>query len=402
MITKPTHVKAQELTETIHRIHLKAPQTIVFGRGKLNELGKLVMPPAWGQKAILVTGKQSAAASGALGAIQVLLTRYGVQLVPFADVSREPTVAMVDAGAKLARDVKPKLVVSVGGGSVIDCAKAIAALAVNEGSVEDYLEGVGRGLPVAHTPVPHIAIPTVAGTGAEMTKNAVIVSLEKGYKKSMRADSMVPTIALIDPLLAVTVPPSITAAGGMDAITQLFEPCVTLKRRPETTMLALEGLRIARAALMKSYEEGGNVLAREQMALVSMLGGVCLANSGLGMAHGIAAGLGALFDMTHGLACGILLPHAIRYNRAACANELSQAITAFLNQPRASVNAIDEGIAVINELNNRLCIPQDLKHLQLKEEDLKRVAKASMGSSMSGNPVPMTEESVLEFLKTIA
>ena len=402
MITKPTHIKAQELTETIHRIHLKAPQTIVFGRGKLNELGKLVMPPAWGQKAILVSGKQSATASGALGNIQVLLNRYGVQLVPFPDVSREPTVAMVDAGAKLARDVKPKLVVSVGGGSVIDCAKTIAALAVNEGSVEDYLEGVGRGLPVANTPLPHIAIPTVSGTGAEMTKNAVIVSLEKGYKKSMRADGMIPTIALIDPLLTVTVPPPITATGGMDAITQLFEPCVTLKRRPETTMLALEGLRIARMALVKCYEEGGSALAREQMALVSMLGGVCLANSGLGMAHGIAAGLGALFDMSHGLACGILLPHAIRHNRAACANELAQALTAFLNQPRSSVNAIDEGVAVINELNNRLGIPPDLKHLQLKEDDLKRLAQASMGSSMSGNPVPMTEESVLEFLKTIA
>ena len=401
MITKPTHIKAQELIEIIHRIRFSTPQTIVFGRGKLNELGKLVMPPAWGQKAILVTGKQSATASGALGTIQALLNRYGVQPVQFPDVSREPTVAMVDAGAKLAREVNPKLVVSVGGGSVIDCAKAIAALAVNEGSVEDYLEGVGRGLTVANTPVPHIAIPTVSGTGAEMTKNAVIVSLEKGYKKSMRADGMVPTIALIDPLLTMTVPRPITAAGGMDAITQLFEPCITLKRRPETTMLALEGLRIARSALVKCYEEDGNVLAREQMALVSMLGGVCLANSGLGMAHGIAAGLGALLDMHHGLACGILLPHAIRHNRAACKNELAQALTAFLNQPRASVNAIDEGIAVINELNNRLSIPPDQKHLQMKEEDLKRLAKASMGSSMSGNPVPMTEESVFEFLKTI-
>lgn len=402
MITKPTHLKAQELTETIHRIHLKAPQTIVFGRGRLSELGKLVMPPAWGQKAILVTGKQSAAASGALRNVQVMLNRYGVEIIPFADVSREPTVDMVNQGARLAREMKPKLVVSLGGGSVIDCAKAIAALAVNDGSVEDYLEGVGRGLPVANTPLPHIAIPTVSGTGAEMTKNAVIASPEKGYKKSMRADGMIPTIALIDPLLMVTVPPPITATGGMDAITQLFEPCVTLKRRPETTILAMEGLRVARVALIKCFDDGGNVLAREQMALVSMLGGVCLANSGLGMAHGIAAGLGALFDMSHGLACGILLPHAIRYNRAACTNELAEALTAFLNQPRASVNAIDEGIAVINELNSRLGIPPDLKHLHLNEENLKRLAKSSMGSSMSGNPVPMTEEAVLEFLKTIA
>ena len=402
MIAKPTHIAAQELIESIHRSQLKAPQTILFGRGKLHELGKLVMPPAWGQKAIVVTGGQSATASGAAGKVQVMLNRYGVEVIPFADVSREPTVDMVNKGAQLARDEKPKLVVSLGGGSVIDCGKAIAALAANDGPVEDYLEGVGKGLQVANPPVPHIAIPTVAGTGAEMTKNAVIVSRENGYKKSMRADSMMPTIALIDPLLTATVPQPMTAAGGMDAITQLFEPCITLKRRPETTMLALEGLRIARAALVQCYDEPGNVLAREQMSFVSMLGGVCLANSGLGMAHGIAAGLGALFDISHGLACGILLPHAIRHNRSACANELTHALTAFLNQPRASVNAIDEGVAVIGELNKRLGIPPDLKHLQLKEEDLKRLAKASMGSSMSGNPVPMTEESVFEFLKTIA
>ena len=241
MITKPTHIKAQELTEAIHRSRLQAPQTIVFGRGKLYELGKLVMPPAWGQKAILVTGKQSAEASGALKTVEALLNRYGVQVIPFPNVSREPTVAMVDEGAKLARDENPKLVVSVGGGSVIDCAKAIAALAVNDGPVEDYLEGVGRGLTVTNAPVPHIAIPSVSGTGAEMTKNAVIVSLEKGYKKSMRADSMIPTIALIDPLLTMTVPRPITAAGGMDAITQLFEPCVTLKRSRRQRCLRSRG-----------------------------------------------------------------------------------------------------------------------------------------------------------------
>ncbi len=402
MNAKPTHIKAQELTEAIHRSRLKAPSTIVFGRGKLYELGKLVMPPAWGQKAILVTGKQSAEASGALKTVEAMLTRYGVQAIPFSNVAREPTTAMEVEGAKLARDNSPKLVVSIGGGSVIDCAKAIAALATNEGPVEDYLEGVGRGLQVTNPPVPHIAIPTVAGTGAEMTKNAVIASPEKGYKKSMRADGMIPTIALIDPLLTMTVPPAITAAGGMDAITQLFEPCMTLKRRPETTTLAHEGLRLARTALVKCFDEGGNALAREQMSLVSMLGGVCLANSGLGMAHGIAAGLGALFGVPHGLACGILLPHAIRYNHTACVPELSQAVTAFLNQPRPSAGAIDEGIAVINELNSRLAIPRDLKHLHLSEEDLKRLATASMGSSMLGNPVPMTELSVLAFLKTIA
>ena len=401
MLARSIKQKTQEIIESFHANRLQVPETIVFGRNKLDSLGELAFPLAWGQKALVITGARSARHSGLLDRLTTLLNRYTISSVPFSEVGREPTCAIVDSAAALAREVKPRIIISVGGGSVIDCGKAIAALAVNHGFVEDYLEGVGKNLPVANRPLPHIAIPTVAGTGAEMTKNAVITSTEKGYKKSMRADSMIPTIALIDPTLTLGVPPHIVASGGMDAIAQLIEPCISTRRRKETTMLALDGLRYARQSLALCYEDPNNVPAREHMCMVSMISGACLANSGLAMAHGIAAALGALFDVPHGLACGLLLPHSLRYNRKACEGELATALAAFLNQDRPTGDTIDDGIAALEGLNQWLQIPQDLKYLGLSESDLQRLAEASLGSSMSGNPVPMTPESTLAFLKTL-
>ena len=402
MLARSIKQKTQEIIEAFRAGRLQVPETILFGRNKLDSLGELAFPLAWGQKALIITGSRSARQSGLLDRVTTLLNRYTITSVPFTEVGREPTVSMVDSAAELARESKPRVIISVGGGSVIDCGKAVAALAVNHGSVEDYLEGVGRNLPVANRPLPHIAIPTVAGTGAEMTKNAVITSHEKGYKKSMRADAMIPLVALIDPALTIGDPPHIVASGGMDAIAQLIEPCISTRRRKETSMLAMEGLRYARQSLALCYEDPNNVPAREHMCMVSMIGGACLANSGLAMAHGIAAALGALFDMPHGLACGLLLPHTLRHNRKACEGELAHALAAFLNQDRPTGSTIDDGIAALESLNGWLQIPPDLKYMGLSEADLRRLADASMGSSMSGNPVPMTPESVLAFLKPLA
>lgn len=401
MALVPIRQKAEQLIERIHQEHLQAPKTVVFGRGKLDTLGELVFPIAWGQRAIVVTGFRSAKKTGLADRIETLLTRYTVKFSHAPIVYREPTVEMVDQGAAMAREMKPKLILSVGGGSVIDFGKAIAALAVNEGSVEDYLEGVGRRLELKNPPIAHIAIPTVAGTGAEMTKNAVIRSPQKGYKKSMRADSMIPTAALIDPTLMLGVPAHITASGGLDAVTQLIESCITTKRRRETTDLAKEGLRLARQALALAYEDPEDYSAREQMALVSMLGGVCLANAGLAMAHGIAAALGALFDVPHGLACGLLLPHTLRCNRDAAQQPMADALAAFMNQDKPTPATIDDGIAAVESLNRWLQIPRGLKYLGLTPDELEKVAQGSMGSSMSGNPVPMTPETTLAFLKTL-
>lgn len=402
MAAGPTRNKAELFIERIHNAHLVAPRTIVFGKNKLDQLGELVFPIAWGQKAVLVTGFRSAEKSGLADRIVTLLSRYTIKVARTIKVHREPTVEMVNEAVAQVREIQPRLILSVGGGSVIDMGKALAALTMNDGKIEDYLEGVGPQRTLERDAIPHVAIPTVPGTGAEVTRNAVITSPERGFKRSLRSDRLMPIIALVDPSLMLGVPPHVIAAGGMDAITQLIESILTMNRRKDTTDLAKEGLRMAREALMLCYEQPGHYAAHEIMALVSMLSGVCLTNAGLAMAHGIAAALGALFDIPHGLACGILLPHTLRYNRKACEPLLAEALAAFLNQPKPTPTTIDEGIAAIENLNRWLQIPPDLKYLRLADQDLERIAQAAMGSSMTGNPIPMTPEKTLQFLKSIA
>jgi alcohol dehydrogenase class IV len=401
MAIVPTAQKAREMIEAIHRYGLKAPRTIIFGKNRLNELGDLAFPLAAGKKALLLLGGASARHYGLDQRIVGLLARHGMASEVLDGIHGEPTVARVDELAAQARGLQPGLIVSAGGGSVMDSGKAVAALAVNDGSVEEYLEGEGGGRTMTAPPLPHVAIPTVAGTGAEMTRNAVVGSPGNKCKRSMRADSMIPSIALIDSMLTLSVPHDVTASGGMDALTQLIESCISNRRRPETTALAQEGLHLAREAVSVSVEAPGNEAARDKMALVSMLGGVCLTNAGLAMAHGIAAALGALYGVPHGLACGILLPYALRYNAPACSAELAHALSAFLNQGGMAPKIVETGITAIEELADAIGIPPNLKEMGLKEEDVQQLARHSMGASMSGNPIPMNPEQVVEFLRPL-
>lgn len=393
-----TPQKARELIEAIHRSGLKAPRTIIFGKNRLNELGDLAFPLAGGRKALLLLGGNSARQNKLDERIVNLLLPRGILTDIIDGIRGEPTVRVVDEVAARARELQPGLIVSAGGGSVIDTGKAVSVLIRNEGSVEEYLESQPQPRPIRNPPVPHIAIPTVSGTGAEMTRNAVIGSPEKKFKRSLRSDAVIPAVALIDSMLTLTTPHAVTASGAMDALTQLIESCISLKKRPETTALALEGLRLAREAILVSVEAPANEAARDRLALVSMLGGVCLANAGLAMAHGIAAALGALYGVPHGLACGILLPHTLRYNAPSCLSDLAHALGAFLNQSGPPERIVEEGIAAIEQLCDRIGIPPDLKELGLGPQEVEELAQASMGTSMAGNPEPMTPEKVAEFL----
>lgn len=401
MASVPTAQKAREIIEAIHRHNLKAPRTIIFGKNRLNELGDLAFPLAGGRTALLLLGGSSARYHGLDQRIVHLLSRHGIPTEIFDGIRHEPTVESVDAMVARARERGPGLIVSAGGGSVMDTGKAVAVLAVNEGSVAEYLEGLEHPRTIQKPPVPHIAIPTLSGTGAEMTRNAVIGAPEQKAKRSMRADALIPTVALIDSMLTLTAPHEATAAGGMDALTQLIESCISTRRRPETTALAQEGLRLAREAIAISVEAPGNESAHERLALVSMLGGVCLANSGLAMAHGIAAALGALHGFPHGLACGILLPHTLRYNAHACPHELAHALSAFLNRGGPADRIIEDGIAAVEDLAATIGIPPDFKEMGLRPDEVEEIARCSMGTSMSGNPLPMTPETVAEFLRPL-
>ncbi len=393
--------KADAAIAQIAQARLSAPKHILFGSYILEKKLPALLHPFSGAKALLVTGRRSARTSGLFDLLEGILRQARIEMIPYSGIYREPTVQLIDEGVLFARSNRPDIVLAVGGGSVIDGAKAISALLTNGGSVEEYLEGTDPVRALVNAPLPLLALPTASGTGAEMTRNAVICSPEKHFKKSMRDVRMIPLSVLIDPALTRTVSPSITASGGLDTITQLVEVCISTKRTATTTALALDALPKTLSALTQACEKPENRPAREQLAYAGFVSGVCLANSGLAMAHGIAAGLGALFDVPHGTACGILLPHTLEYNREACNADLRSAMACLLDERIPDTHTVDQGIAQLHRVNRQLGMPSDLTHLYLTDDDILRLAQASIGSSMKGNPVEMNAESIYRFLKKI-
>jgi alcohol dehydrogenase class IV len=394
-------IAAERALDLAHDRGLRTPSSVVFESGAFGHLGRYVTPISPAGPILVVAGRH--AQDPALRAfIEDQFCGHQVRSVHYAQVTGEPTCESIRAHASLARRLRPQLVLGVGGGSSMDSAKAVAALLTNDGPVEDYLEGLGRERRLECSPALCVAVPTTAGTGAEMTRNAVISCPRRRFKRSLRDDRMIPSLALIDPDLTLALPAGPTAAGGMDAITQLIECCISNRRRPETTELAATALSYPHEALPRCVAEPADRAARAAMSLAASVSGICLANAGLAMAHGIAAALGAWFDVPHGLACGILLPHTLRHNREACAEAMASALATFLGEGPARGDTIDRGIAAIDRLNERLGIPPDLRHLHLTPEQLDTLAAASLGSSMKGNPVPMTGDSTRRFLATIA
>jgi alcohol dehydrogenase class IV len=364
-------------------------QRIVFGRDALTRLPALCAP--LGKRFLIVAGG-AVKRSGAVGALAAGLTRGGAECLVYSCAAGEPTVETVDAAVQAGRQYGADAVIGIGGGSALDTAKAAAAVIANGGSVRDYLEGVGTKK-LSTDPLPFIAVPATAGTGTEVTKNAVVMSREEQFKKSIRDDRMLARIALIDPELTISVPKDVTAASGMDAICQLIESYTAKKANPFCDAMALYHTPRALFALRRAYDDGGDMDARETMALASMVSGMCLANAGLGAAHGIGAGLGALLGTRHGVACGMLLPHVMRYNIAhGCLKYavLGRAITgqALPDKKDASLVAAD----VVGALCAYLNLPARLGELGVVPSMVSELAKASMGSSMSKNPVDVSHE----------
>jgi len=229
----------------------------------------------------------------------------------------EPQVADVEQAVAAAREAGCDVLVALGGGSAIDCGKAVAGVVANGGTPLDYMEVIGQGRPLTRPALPWVAVPTTAGTGAEVTRNAVVGEPSKKFKASLRSELLLPRVALVDPELGVGVPPAVTAASGMDALCQLIESYTSTGAQPMTDALALRGIELAARALPRVYRDGTDLDAREDMALAALLSGVTLTNAGLGAVHGFAAPLGANFPVPHGTICGLLLPNVIRANRAA-------------------------------------------------------------------------------------
>lgn len=381
-----------------------APARIVFGWGRRTELGKLT--ETLGRRAFLISGSRTLEKSGAIDAAVQSLQQRGVSVQKFSVASHEPEVADVDSlveellrHAPLADDV----VVAIGGGSTIDLAKTVAALVRNRhgNSVVEFLEGVGKGLQLTERPLNVVAVPTTAGTGTEATKNAVISSYHPPFKKSLRSDWMIPKIVLIDPELTVRLPRETTAYTGMDAITQLIESYISRRAAPIPRALCLSGLKLAIPALPAVVRDGTHREGREAMSHAALLSGQALANSGLGLAHGVAAALGVTCRIPHGLACATMLPTALHVNRTVREHDLADLERLFNSKAASDAELADSFVQRIESLCSEIGIPKRLRDLNVTLDELPELVSGSRGNSMSGNPRDVSDEELFELLRRL-
>jgi alcohol dehydrogenase class IV len=359
---------------------------IMAGAGRVAELAGVLS--GLGGRALVCTGASP-------GRHERLLAGLGMPTAVFP-VEGEPTIAVARAATALARDHGADVVTAIGGGSVIDVAKSVAMLLANGGDPLDYLEVIGAGRTITRLAVPCVAVPTTAGTGAEVTANAVLASPADGIKASLRSPMMIPAVALVDPELTISCPPSVTAASGLDALTQCLEPFVSRRANALTDGLAAEGLRRGAAGLRAAYVDGDDLGARTDMALCSLLAGIALANAKLGAVHGLAGVVGGSADIPHGVACAALLVPVMEANvRALRASQAGHpaldryARAARLLTGRTSAS-IEDGVAWIRETLALLEIPGLAAFGITPEHAAEVAAKAVTSSSMQGNPVALS------------
>jgi alcohol dehydrogenase class IV len=344
-----------------------SPTRILFGEKRLREAGELVA--SMGSRALVVEGSSNRAAP-----LVELLRARGIATTALL-VSGEPTTSLVECGIERARTERCDVVVALGGGSVIDSGKAVAALLTNAEPLRNYLEVVGEGRPLTKRSAPFIAIPTTAGTGAEVTRNAVLMVEEARVKVSLRSPLMLPAVALIDPELTYTLPPAVTASTGLDALTQCIEPFVGPHANPLTDAVAREGMRRAAGGLRRAYAEGSDVEARRDMAVASLCGGLALANAKLGAVHGFAAPLGGMFPIPHGVACARLLAPIVEANVRALEARApgSPALERYAEIARVLTGDVkartEDGIGWLEELVEAMPIPR-LASYGVAEDDI--------------------------------
>ena len=385
--------------------NLFAPGRISFGWGRFSEVGLLAS--SLGRRAFVVSGSRSLDRAGVLTQLENHLREARVEPVRLQTITREPRVEDVD---RLTDELPPledgDLVIGIGGGSALDLAKAVSAMARNRGpdhkSVKEFLEGVGAGLSIQNAPLPVLAIPTTSGTGSEATKNAVISSDRPPFKKSLRSDLMVPRSVLIDPELTVSLPAAVTAACGMDALTQLIESYISGRAQPIPRALARETIALAVSSLPRAVAEPDCREAREGMAQAALVSGMALANSGLGMAHGVAAALGISCGIAHGLACAVMLPAALEANREVRETEIAEIGRIFTGRSHANnADAARSASGAARQLGERIGIPRRLGELGVTREQIPELVERSRGNSMSANPRAIEDRELTSILEAM-
>ena len=372
---------------------------IIFGHGVINQLPEQIAQ--YGKRVLVVTGARSFRATSHWPVLLDDLRNRGA-VVEMLSIAGEPSPHEVDEAVQTYRPFNINVVVAIGGGSVLDAAKAIAGLLPHGNSVMDYLEGVGRGLTYHGPSVPFIAVPTTAGTGSEATKNAVLsVHGAEGFKKSFRHDSLIASIAVIDPSLLKSCPPELIAANGMDAFTQLLESYVSSRANPFTDALALSGVRAVRDGLFAAWQGGDDAKAdraRACMAYGSLLSGITLAQVGLGSVHGLASPLGAYFPIAHGVVCGTLVATATQVNVRALTERASHSpaldkytqVAALLSEESPPSKPLWE---ILQTWTDRLGIVR-LGAYGVRETDIGKIVANARGGSMQTNPIVLTDEEI--------
>jgi alcohol dehydrogenase class IV len=371
---------------------------IIYGHGAVKDAGSIV--GKMGDRAFVITGRSAERAQPLMGQLKGI----GMAVTNFS-IPEEPTTQLALEAVEKARRTNCDVVIGMGGGSVLDTGKVVAALLTNNGQLMDYLEVIGGGQPLKQKSAPCVAIPTTAGTGTEVTSNSVLGSPENRVKVSMRSPYMLPDLALVDPELTYSMPPGLTAVTGLDAFTQLLEAFVSVHANPLTDGICREGLQRAARSLKRVYLDGTDVTAREDMCLASLFGGLSLANAKLGAVHGFAGPMGGMYKAAHGALCAALLPFVMEANVRALESRIAES---------TALDRYDEVARLITELPaaraedaitwiRHLCVQLEIKPLAaygIKEKDFTDIVeKACNASSMKGNPVELTKDELLEILQ---
>ncbi len=371
---------------------------IIFGSGKLSLIGSLVA--GFGHRVLIISG----ATSSITNRLHSLIEQVGIAWST-TEVEKEPTVDNIRSTLELARHASVDGIIGIGGGSAIDTSKAVSALLTNLGDVSDYLEIIGSNKPLSNPSLPLIAVPTTAGTGSEVTRNAVIGSPDHHVKVSLRSPYLLPCMTLVDPKLTLTLPPSRTAVTGLDALTQLIEPYTCIEPNPLTDSLCVEGIRRIASSFYRAFDQGEDLAAREDMSLAALFSGMALANARLGAVHGLAGPIGGEIPAPHGAICAALLPHVMSANISVLQNrspehpalkrysEIGKLLSGDLEA------TADAGIKWVNGFCAHANI-QPLSKYGLSEALFTRIIeKAYQASSMKGNPVTLSEGELRNILQ---
>jgi alcohol dehydrogenase class IV len=367
------------------------PTEIITGVGCFAELGRVA--ERYGQRTLLVCGRTAMRKSGILDRAVTYLRQAGLEVQVYDAVAGEPTLDVVEGGVELARKEKIQVIIGLGGGSAVDAAKAIAGLVNQAGTVQEYHKGRAPEDPG----LPWIAVPTTAGTGAEVTKNAVLTDPERRVKASIRSDDWFARLALLDPELTIPMPPAVTASTGSDALCQAIESYVSIGAGPVTDALASEATARIGRSLARAYEDGEDVEARADMLYGSLLAGLALTNARLGGVHGMAHPLGLRYHIPHGTVCGLLLPYVMEYNleyataKYATVARLLGVDTSDMDEQESAATSVE----VVWDILGVIDIPAHLAQFGVRQEDFPTIIAESLPSgSLKHNPRPLGEEDV--------